>query len=77
MDLPSRKIEFVQEFLKIESEEVIARFEKHLINEKKEKEVSQLKPMTKDELNKRIEQSEMNFENGQYKSSDELLAKYQ
>ena len=37
MDLQTRKIEFVQEFLKIQSEEAIERLEKLLKKEKKNK----------------------------------------
>ncbi|WP_238528713.1 hypothetical protein [Kordia algicida] len=37
----------------------------------------ELKGMTKEELHKRIDQAENDFKNGQFKSSDELLEKYQ
>jgi len=33
--------------------------------------------MTQDELNKRIDQSESDFRNKKFKSSSELLAKYE
>jgi len=60
MDLQSRKIEFVQDFLKLQSEEAISKLEKLL----------------KKELNKRIEQSEADFKNNRYKKTSELLSKY-
>ncbi|WP_235890223.1 hypothetical protein [Flavobacterium gawalongense] len=60
MDLQSRKINFVQEFLSIQSEEVVSRLEKFLKKEKeKEKfvEAEKLQPMTIEDFNKRIDQS--------------------
>lgn len=77
MDLQSRKIEFVQEFLKIQSEEIISRLEKVLRKEKKAMDDRISEPMTQDELNKRIDQSESDFLNNRFKSSSELLAKYE
>jgi hypothetical protein len=55
MNLEARKIEFVQEFLKLQSEETLSRLA----------------------LNKRINQSESDFRNNRFKSSSELLAKYE
>jgi hypothetical protein len=76
MNLETRKIVFIQEFLKVQSEEVIARLEKLLKTEKSPAEEKLLKPMTAQELNDRIEQSESDFDNDRFKSSSELLAKY-
>jgi len=77
MDLQSRKIEFVQEFLKVQSEEIISRLEKILRKENKATSERIFEPMTQDELNKRIDQSESDFLNNRFKSSSELLAKYE
>ena len=77
MNIEARKIEFVQEFLKLQSEEAISRLENILRNEKKTSDKRLLKPMTQDELIERIEQSESDFKNNRFKSSSELLAKYQ
>ncbi|WP_438962818.1 hypothetical protein [Nonlabens sp.] len=76
MNLEARKIEFVQEFLKLQSEEVILRLEKILKKERETGEESLFQPMTKNELNKRIDQSESDFKNDRFKSSSELLTKY-
>jgi len=73
MDLQSRKIEFVQEFLKIQSEEAISKLEKLLRKENK----TSIIPMTKEQLNKRIEKSESDFQNNRFKSSSELLSKFE
>lgn len=77
MDLETRKIEFVQKFLKLQSEEVISRLEKILKKEQKASADRTLEPMTEVELNSRIDQSEADFRNKKYKSSDELLVKYE
>ncbi|RAR46814.1 hypothetical protein [Flavobacterium lacus] len=77
MNLEARKIEFVQEFLKLQSEEAISRLEKILRNEKKMSENRLVEPMTQDELNNRIDQLESDFQNNRFKSSAELLAKYE
>lgn len=77
MDLDTRKIAFVQEFLKLQSEDVVSRFEKILKKEKKNTTDNPYEPMSREELNKRIDQSEADFRNHRFKSSSELLAKYQ
>ena len=77
MNLEARKIEFVQEFLKLQSEEVVSRLEKILRKENKASDERIIEPMSQDELNKRINQSESDFQNNRFKSSSELLAKYE
>lgn len=72
MDIQTRKIEFIQAFLKLQSEELVSLFENILSAEAKE----ELKPMTIEELNSRINQSEKDFENGDYKTHEEVFAKY-
>ena len=72
MDLQTRKIEFVQEFLKLQSEELISQFENML----KKKTQNKLKPMSLIELNSRIDKSENDFKNGKFKTTAELLSKY-
>ncbi len=72
MDIQTRKIAFIQEFLKIQSEEVLSRFETLL---KKEGSVKP-KPLSMDDFNRRIDQSENDFQNGNFKTASELLAKY-
>ncbi len=72
MDIQTRKIAFIQEFLKIQSEEVLSRFETLL---KKEGSVKQ-PPLSMDDFNRRIDQSENHFQNGNFKTASELLTKY-
>lgn len=72
MDLQTRKIEFIQEFLKLQSEELIVQFENLLKVETQKK----LKRMSVHELNSRIDRSEEDFKNGKFKTTAELLSKY-
>ena len=57
MDLQTRKITFVQEFLKIQSEEIIIHLEKLLEKEKGKITRNDFTPMTLDEFNERIDKS--------------------
>jgi uncharacterized coiled-coil protein SlyX len=74
MDLQTRKIAFVQEFLSIQSEEVISRLEKYLKKEKITMEEKAFQPMTIEELNRRIDQSEQDSINGRLTEMNDFLA---
>lgn len=76
MTIEARKIEFIQEFLKLQSEESLSKLEKILQEEKNTSDKRVLKPMSIEELNKRIDQSESDFKNNRFKTSSELIAKY-
>ncbi|WP_373055502.1 hypothetical protein [Zunongwangia sp. H14] len=76
MDLNSRKLEFVQEFLELQSEEAISRLEKVLEKEKRNDMENEIQPMTKKELNRRIDHSESDFKNNGFKKASELISKY-
>ena len=77
MNIEARKIEFVKEFLKIQSEDVISRLEEILRKGDNTFDERILEPMTEEELNKRIDQSESDFRNNRFKSSSELISKYE
>ncbi len=74
MDLQTRKLELIQEFLKIQSEEVISRLEKILSKENKNSENGDIKPMTIEEFNSRIDQSMEDSINNRLMESGELKA---
>ena len=76
MDIQTRKIEFVQAFLKLQSEEMISQFEKLLKKVNKTNSDKEFIPFTIEELNERISKSEDDFKNGRYKTTSELLSKY-
>ena len=75
MDLQTRKLELIQEFLKIQSEDVILRLEKVLRKENEESEKQDFKPMTIEEFNSRIDQSMEDSKNGRLIEASELKAK--
>jgi len=73
MDIQTRKITFIEEFLKIQSNDILSQFEKLLLKNTKEK---QMIPFTNKELENRIITSEKDFTNGNFKTSTELLEKF-
>jgi len=75
MDLQARKIEFVQEFLKVQSEEVISRLERILRKENKSSDKEDFNPMTIDEFNLRIDKSMEDSKNGRLIEASDLKAK--
>ena len=77
MNLETRKLSFIQKILRIQSEKTISRLETILRKEKDTSDERTLKPMTQNELDKRIDKSESDFSNNRFKSSSELLAKYE
>jgi len=75
MDLQTRKLELIQEFLKIQSEDVILRLEKVLRKENEESEKQDFKPMTIEEFNSRSAQSTQDSKNGRLIEASELKDK--
>ncbi len=72
MNIETRKIEFVQAFLNLQSEELISQFEKLL---KKSKQIEEgLKPFTVEELNSRIDSSLEDSKNDEMTESKKLLS---
>ena len=74
MDLQTRKISFVQEFLKLQNKEIILLFEKLMKREKKKISTRKLEPMTLEEFNKRIDTSLEDSKNGRLTESSKLLS---
>lgn len=72
MDLQTRKISFVQEFLNLQSEEIISLFEKLLKKEKKNNSNSGMQRMSMDDFNKRIDKSLKDSTKGRLSESGEL-----
>jgi hypothetical protein len=71
MDLQTRKIAFIQDFLKLESEKVIVQFEKLL--QKQTITESTLEPMSDVDFQKRINQSVSDSAEGKLTSSEHFL----
>jgi len=72
MDIQTRKIEFIEEFLKLQNEELISRLE-NLLRASKSKN-DDFKQMTIDELNSRVDQSMNDSKNDRLTNSDGLIA---
>lgn len=69
MDIQTRKIEFVQEFLRLENEDLLLRLEKLLHSNKIDS-----KPMSINEFHTRIETSMEDSKNERLTKSSELIA---
>lgn len=78
MTIESRKIEFVQAFLKLQNDEVISQFESLLKKKSTLSKVqdSEFKPMSINEFHERIDQAESDFLNKRFKSTTELVKKF-
>lgn len=72
MDLQTRKINFVQKFLKLQNEELILRLETLLKKEGKSK--AGIVPMSIEEFNVRIDQSLDDSKQGRLTGTDDLLS---
>lgn len=77
MDIQSRKLAFIQAFLTLQSEEMIGQFEKLMKKAKNMDEENQFKPFSTEEMNERISRSEDDFNNKKFKTTSELLSKYE
>lgn len=75
MDLQTRKLELIQEFLKIQSEDVISQLEKILRKESVKFKQEDFQPMTVEEFNSRIDQSMEDSKNGRLIEASEFKAK--
>ena len=72
MDLQTRKLNFIQDFLKLESEKAISHLEKLL---QKETQInSEFKPMTIKEFQKRIDESTEDSKNERLTENDKLIS---
>lgn len=67
MDIPTRKLKFIEEFLNIESEELISKLENTLINN-----TDNFDSLSIEELNSRIQKSEEDLKNAKFKIQEDL-----
>jgi len=77
MDLEAKKISFVQEFLRLQNEEIINGLEKMLHKRKAELLDKEMKPMSMQQFNKEIDQALDDSENGRLTKASDLKAKVQ
>jgi len=72
MDIRARKINFIQEFLRISNEELISKLEQILNKERQSYQNTATISISEEELNKYIDQAEKDDKEGNYKTSEEL-----
>lgn len=72
MDIQTRKIHFVQEFLQLKNEALIEKFENILRVEKQKSYKESLQPMSIEEFNDMIDKAEEDSKNGRLISSEDL-----
>jgi len=75
MDIVARKLNFVQEFLRISDEDLVDKLERFLRTERKKRVDKDFKPMTMNEFNQMIEKAEDDVKNGRMIEARELLKK--
>lgn len=72
MDLQTRKLNFIKDFLKLESENAISQLEKLL--QKETQNNSELKPMAMKDFQKRIDQASEDSKNGKLTENSKLIS---
>jgi len=72
MDIQAKKIHLVQEFLRINDEEIIDKLSNLLRVERKNKAEKELKPFTIEEFNEMIDRAEADSEAGRLISAQEM-----
>mgnify|MGYP000492373272 CR=1 FL=1 len=77
MDLQTRKLSFIQEFLRIQNEDIISGLEKMLKKRKAELYAKNLKPMSMEQFNTDIDQSLEDSENDRVISTRDLKEEVQ
>lgn len=72
MTVETRKLNLIEEFIKITDEDLIARMEKLVLDDKRKRYEQRLKPMGMDEFHSMIEQSRSEIEKGLVTSQEDL-----
>ena len=72
MDLQTRKIHFIQEFLRTANSNILEKFEKILRQERKKMYEEEVKPMTLDQYEKRIDLALDDYKNKRVTNAKKL-----
>ena len=72
MDLQTRKLNFIQEFLRLNNEKLISKLENLLKSEKAKSYERQISPLSEEELNRIIDEAEKDSKEGRLTSAVEL-----
>ena len=76
MNIETRKLSFIQEFLRIQNEEIVIGLEKLLKQQKSEQYENELKPMDMKQYNDEIDQALNDSENDRVIKATELKEKW-
>ncbi len=77
MNIDARKLSFIQEFLRLQNEEIVIGLEKLLHKQKAELVDDEMKPMSLEKFNLEIDQSLDDAESGRVTSAKDLKTKFQ
>lgn len=72
MTVETRKLNLIEEFIKIEDEDIITQMEELVLDNKRRRYEQRLNPMRMEEFHSMIEQSRNEIENGQVTSQEDL-----
>jgi hypothetical protein len=72
MDLQTRKLNFIQEFLRLNNEKLISKLENLLKSEKAKSYEQSISPLSEEELNRIIDEAEKDSKEGRLISAVEL-----
>lgn len=75
MNILTRKLNFIEEFLRITDESLISKLEVLIKNERKTITDVEIKPMSINELQNMVEEANENYKNGRFTSQSELKKK--
>lgn len=77
MNLETRKLTFIQEFLRLQNEEIVIGLEKLLHKQKAELIEKEMNPMSIEKFNSDIDESLEDVTNGRLVSAKDLKSKFQ
>ena len=77
MNIETRKLTFIQEFLRLQNEEIVIGLEKLLHKQKAELIEKEMNPMSIEKINSEIDQSLEDAKNDQLISATDLKTKFQ
>jgi hypothetical protein len=75
MDISAKKLELIEEFLKISDESIIEKLESLIRLEKKKTKAAKVKPMQMDDFKKMIDQAKKDKDEGRVISHQDLKSK--
>lgn len=74
MDIETRKLHFIQEFIRVADDELVTKLERLLHVERKKKLEREFTPMTMEEFTEIIDKSEDDFDNGRVRDAENILS---